>query len=347
MACLPWLVLSYLWQALAKKTSSTLHLDNTGQINFDVISHDSNFLSATGGFGTLNISHKSGTSSDAVGLFMDGIEDPSMYMRSPNIGADNPPSELEFMVHGNLTTELNGVKASCGELRIGKFVGSAGNLYWFLSSKHCVKGLPPEGGKDGQYRFVCECDGGMAVMFSQPGKDKLAHHVPMNIYDCSAIMDKAGQWVEVASSPGAQTLTYGHGVEHGESVTDSKTWGHSTTASVSTGFHFLGISIGSSVSHMTSVSFTNSHASTFSMSDTESYTTQIGAGTVWQFQMGIKDNCGLSVVKFNDLQLTQSGLNPPCCLPGYFVNISHPEGECLEVDGEKYDVCDRKGQVLI
>jgi hypothetical protein len=322
-------------------------LDNTGQINLDVISHDSNFVSATGDFGALTISHESGTSSDAVGLFMDGIEDPSMYMRSPNIGSDNPPSELQFMVHGNLTAQLDGVKASCGELRIGNFKSGNGNLYWFLSSKHCVKGLPPEGGKDGQYRFVCECDGGMVVMFSQPGHDKFTSNLPMNIYDCSAIMDKAGRWVEVASSPGAQTLTYSHGVEHGKSVTDSKTWGHSTTSSVSAGFSFFGISISSSVSHMTSESFTKSHTSTFSMSDTESYTTQMGAGTVWQFQMDIKDNCGLSGVKFNDLQLTQSGLNPPCCLPGYFVNISHPEGECLEVDGEKYDVCDRKGQVLI
>jgi hypothetical protein len=252
---------------------------------------------------------------------MDGIEDPSMYMRSPNIGSDNPPSELQFTVHGN--------------------------LYWFLSSKHCVKGLPPEGGKDGQYRFVCECDGGMVVMFSQPGHDKFTSNLPMNIYDCSAIMDKAGRWVEVASSPGAQTLTYSHGVEHGKSVTDSKTWGHSTTSSVSAGFSFFGISISSSVSHMTSEFFTKSHTSTFSMSDTESYTTQMGAGTVWQFQMDIKDNCGLSGVKFNDLQLTQSGLNPPCCLPGHFVNISNPEGECLEVDGEKYDVCDRKSQALI
>merc|ERR1719399_2826996 len=106
-------------------------------------------------------------------------------------------------------------------------------------------------------------------MFEQPGHDKFDNKMAMNVYDCSAIMAKAGRWIEVASSPGQQTLTYSHGVTHGKSVTDSKTWGSSTTASVSAGFSFMGLSISASVSHTTSKQFTHSRTSTFSMSDEE------------------------------------------------------------------------------
>jgi len=163
----------------------------------------------------------------------------------------------------------------------------------------------------------------------------------MDIYDCSAIMQKSGMWVEIASSPGSQTLTYSRGTSHSKTVSDTKTWGKSTTNSVSAGFGFFGISLSSSVSHMTSQSFAKTHSSTFSEDSSESYSTSLGPGTVWQFQMAIQDNCGGSSVQFSDLQLTQSTLHRPCCLPGHFVNVSDPTGECLEVDGEKYDVCDR------
>jgi len=322
---------------LAASHTSTLRLENTGQVTLDVISHDSNFQSAQGNYGSLDITHEDSESHDAVGLFMDGIVDPSMYMRSPNIGSDHPPESLHFMVKGNLSAHLNSVQTSCGQLRIGKYVSDNDNTYWWLSSPHCVKGLPPGGGKDGDYRFVCQCDGGVVVTFAQHEDDNL----PMDIYDCTAIRDKAGQWVEIASSPGQQQLTYSRGTSHSKTVSDSKTWGSSTSESVSAGFGFFGISISSSVSHQTSKSFTKTHSSTFSEDSSETYSTSVGAGTVWQFQMNIQDNCGGSAVAFSDLQLTQSTLHRPCCLPGHFVNVSDPTGECLEVDGEKYDVCDR------
>merc|ERR1719454_2138317 len=113
----------------------------------------------------------------------------------------------------------------------------------------------------------------------------------MNIYDCSAILDKSGQWVQIASSPGDQQLTYSEGTSHSKTVTDTKTWGSSTTNSVSAGFAFLGFSFSASVSHTTSKQFTKTHSSTFEEDSSESYTTSVGPGTVWQFQMGIKDNC--------------------------------------------------------
>merc|ERR1719463_779892 len=72
----------------SKVTTSTLHLDHTGQVSLDVISHDSNFRAATGTFGELAISHVDSNSKDAVSLFKMDIADPSMYMRSPNVGSD-------------------------------------------------------------------------------------------------------------------------------------------------------------------------------------------------------------------------------------------------------------------
>jgi hypothetical protein len=318
-------------------TTITLRLQNTGQVNIEVISHDTNFQSATGNFGSLDITHVDSESEDAVGFFMDGIVDPSMYMRSPKIGSDNPPESLHFMMKGNLSARLDDVQADCGQLHIGKYVSGNDNTYWWLASPHCVKGLPPSGGKDGQYRFVCQCDSGLVVEFAQAKDDNL----PMGIYDCTSIQDKAGQWVQIASSPGLQQITYSQGVSHSDTHTDSKTWGSSTTNSVSAGFRFMGFSASASVGHTTSKSFTKSHSSTFSKESSESYSTSLGPGTVWQFTMDIQDNCGGNTVQFSELQLTQSSIQRPCCLPGHFVNISDPTGECLEVEGEKYDVCDR------
>jgi len=321
--------------------TSTLRLDNTGQVTLDVISSDSNFQSAQGNYGSIDFTHVDSESEDAVGLFMTDVIDPSMYMRSPHIGSDNPPESLHFMVKGNLSAHLDAVTTSCGQLHIGKYVSGNDNTYWWLASPHCVKGLPPGGGKDGDYRFVCQCDSGVVVSFAQGKDDSDSSNLPMDIYDCSAIMQKAGQWVEIASSPGVQQITYSRGTSHSKTVTDSKTWGHSTTNSVSAGFSFLGLSASASVGHTTSKSFTKTHSSTFEEESSSSYSTTLDAGTVWQFQMDIQDNCGGSNVQFSDLQLTQSTLDRPCCLPGHFVNVSEPTGECLEVDGEKYDVCER------
>merc|ERR1712242_462201 len=104
-------------------------------------------------------------------------------------------------------------------------------------------------------------------------------HLSVGIDDCTAIKEKSGTWVPVASSPGGQELDLTYGVQRSYTVQTSENWGRSTTVAVNAGFSFKGRSAGISVTHGTSYDFSVQHSSTFSMSATEDYKTALPAGT--------------------------------------------------------------------
>lgn len=159
------------------------------------------------------------------------------------------------------------------------------------------------------------------------------------ISDCTAVAEKEGHWVEVGSSPGKQEMQFSYGITRSYMVRKTKSWEHSTTISVTAGFSFGGFSASTTISHETSRSFSVTHENTFSMSQTETYTTELPAGTVWQFQMDVKDNCGTSGVHMKDFQVTRGSPFPPCCLPGFFKDPQNARGDCLTFKGEYYNVC--------
>jgi len=283
-----------------------------------------------------------------------GLNDPSMFMSSPD---DNVkvPTKLEFAVVGNLTADIEATQLECGKLHIGHYHSD-----WWFGSPDCAKvevdpaGSPhslASGGSGNppipppkQHQFVCPCDGGAYIQFAQPRTAK--HDVQVDINDCTLIKKKVGQWVQVGSSPGSQTYEFDYGVERDYTVSKTNTWGHTTTIQTHAGFSFSAFSFSIDVTHETSYQFAEEHSETFSMSSTEHYSTTVGAGMIWQFKMDITDNCGTSGVHMKDIQVTPNGQSPPCCLPGFFKNISDPWGDCLEVGGKVYNVC-KKGAVVV
>jgi hypothetical protein len=148
--------------------------------------------------------------------------------------------------------------------------------------------------------------------------------------DCYYLPQQASaRWIAISSSSGPQMVSYQVGVTRSHTVEDSTTWGSSVTESVSAGFSAFGIQASTSVSGTTSTTISHSYSSTFSMSSSTTFTYTFDAGVVWQWQFGITDGCGPSDAQGHDLALTANELNPPCCLPGMFVNISQPTSECL------------------
>jgi len=293
-------------------------------------------------------------SRDAVALFMKDL-DPSMYMRTrTTIPSEHgvPPKELSFAVVGNLSVSLDGISVNCGSMRFGHNSDGA----WWVASKTCsytenndtsdLLGPDPT-----YYSLVCECDYGVMMEFGQQpnpkGSTSLLGHIDTKISDCTAILTKDARWVEVGSSPGGQSMTFSYGIERDYTVSHTKEWGSSTTTSASFGFSFGGFSSSFSISHTTSRDFSVEHSSTFSMSQEETYSTQLPAGTVWQFQMNIRDNCGNSGAHMKDFQVTNNSLSMPCCLPGYFADAKNPTGDCLtDKDGKNYNVCKNSSSVF-
>lgn len=334
----------------------TLNLDGVGKVSFKAVKQSANVHGIFNDFGSLSFQHGPAyPKSGAVELFTEGLNDPSMFMTSPNDRL-NLPYHLAFAVAGNITADISGVQVNCGTLHIG--ASQKPNLWWF-GSPQCGKqevdpvpspppalpsGLyggkphPPPQPKQKTYQLVCPCENGTYVQFTQPDK-KIHKHLDVDINDCTAIDKKVGQWVQVGSSPGTQSYEFDYGVERSYTVQKTQTWGRSTTVSVTVGFSFAGFSASTTVSHEWSYQFSIQHSSTFSMSEMEKYTTTVGKGVIWQFQMGITDNCGTSGIHMKDVQVTPDAHSPPCCLPGYFKNISEPWGDCVSLGGIELNGC--------
>lgn len=216
---------------------------------------------------------------------------------------------------------------------------------WYIGGEQCQKSaVDPATPQPGHplYKLVCECDDSILVEFTQEETlqpQKAGNHLSTAINDCTAVFGKHSHWVQVGSSPGSQQLQFSYGVDRSYSVSNTGSWSKSTTESMTGGFSYDGFSLSRTVSDGTSRQYTLSHSSTFSTSQMDTYVTTLPAGVVWQFQVGVQDNFGTSTVHMRDFQVTDSAASPPCCLPGYFLDESDPRGDCINVDGEVYNVC--------
>ena len=54
-----------------------------------------------------------------------------------------------------------------------------------------------------------------------------------------------------------------------------------------------------------------------------------GAGVVWQFEYEIGHLFGTNVIGTRNLVLTDDTMEPPCCLPGTFLDNTNAHGPCL------------------
>jgi len=162
-------------------------------------------------------------------------------------------------------------------------------------------------------------------------KDKGLGHTDVGI-ECLPTAS-SGVWNYLATATGGDyTLTYTEGVTRtNERSTDrTSTWDTSVSASVTANFAF------GSVSGEVTQSFGGSQSTTVSNSlarnqDVSHATTWYEKGVIWQYAIHIQDLCvpGWDVTT-NEVYMTPSIEEPPCCLPGYFLDIENPHGPCKE-----------------
>lgn len=145
---------------------------------------------------------------------------------------------------------------------------------------------------------------------------------------CYYIEATQGKWEQIQSSSSNQTVQFEEGITRGYTVQSSTTWGAQATASVSSGFKFFGLKESIDVTGEISTSVSQQYSSTFSMSTTVTHGFAFGPGVVWQWQFTISDGCGATTGSGHDLTLTSGAFAPPCCLPGYFEDITKPHGAC-------------------
>merc|ERR1711871_343994 len=84
------------------------------------------------------------------------------------------------------------------------------------------------------------------------------------------------------------------------------------------------------------------YSSEFAMTKTTEYDFKFAPGQVWQWTWRVTDTDGITTVTGKDLVLSAGKFDMPCCLPGYFANISDPIGACHAAkDGHVWDLCKR------
>lgn len=150
----------------------------------------------------------------------------------------------------------------------------------------------------------------------------------------------SGQWIQVSTSSGKQTLSLEHGVTKSY-VADSLMWGAAATASVGKSFAAIGSDSEIQVSGAVSKSFALSYRSTFTMEKATSFEYIFDEpGVVWQWQWKAYGPCGVATVTGHDVVLTAGAWASPCCLPGWSQDISNPTGACHATpDGDMYSLC--------
>mmetsp|Transcript_36998 Transcript_36998/g.80600 ORF Transcript_36998/g.80600 Transcript_36998/m.80600 type:complete len:456 (-) Transcript_36998:1-1368(-) len=194
----------------------------------------------------------------------------------------------------------------------------------------------------------------------------------MTMGACS-VTQVTGAWVPISSSSGAETLTFSYGTSHeytsalenSETEDTEAAWSREVETEASTGFEvsvsgsgFFASVSGSvsgsysrtdskTVAGSTSRSIASRHSEAFSTVSTQESVFQHevpgnGMCFLWQWQYTVRDSCGESVVRGQDIRHTPSAAQPPCCLPGLEVNIedSH-QPNCLAVEdgGDTYLLC--------
>lgn len=172
------------------------------------------------------------------------------------------------------------------------------------------------------------------------------HHHITELYRLKKTWGEAmrivGSWTKIGSSAVPHKLTYTYGTTWSNSTTDTNSSSQSTTKKLSLGFEAEGFSLGIEISQTTAQEFSHTYSSTISHTITKSEEFDFPAGVYWQWQFEVYDACGdLSTVLTTDVTVTESIPKKPCCLPGYFKNITDPNGECVkDPDGKLVNLCE-------
>ena len=147
-------------------------------------------------------------------------------------------------------------------------------------------------------------------------------------HKCDVPLRQEANWVPISSASTQQTVSYGTGrVAIGETTHDS---GSSSNIgfSIGVGMSFGPVHVGVSLAFGVNEAFqaTTSHA--FEESTGQTFTTAYGPGVVWQWQWFIETACANHTASAQDMRVTPSLDEPPCCLPGYERELGRPHGWC-------------------
>jgi len=169
-----------------------------------------------------------------------------------------------------------------------------------------------------------------------PGAGSCAYD--LNYY----VKSVTGRWKHISYSSGSQSVSIATGTTRTYTVEDTETWAVSASAKTGLGFNFLaevgftGVEVSGEASH----EYTRQHTQSFSETSTVTKTYQFPAGTVWQFELGIENFGGSTILMSTDFAQTDGDFDYPCCLPGYAMTPAQQHGQCRAgPDGKVYNAC--------
>mmetsp|Transcript_23163 Transcript_23163/g.66811 ORF Transcript_23163/g.66811 Transcript_23163/m.66811 type:complete len:185 (+) Transcript_23163:382-936(+) len=156
--------------------------------------------------------------------------------------------------------------------------------------------------------------------------------------------EATGKWVNIQSSPGGSSFKVSIGIQRGYNVENTNEWATKATIEAQQGFKFLGYDGHVTVTGESAYTTTSGYTSTFQETVTTEKYFDFPAGVVWQWQFEITDVCGSTTAMNEDFAVTEGLYAPPCCLPGYAMDIKNSSGACHPArDGKVYNLCNSTG----
>jgi len=153
---------------------------------------------------------------------------------------------------------------------------------------------------------------------------------------------KEANWVPISTTGGAGAVSTAVSFDVGTlssmgTVNRLENYAYNSF-SLGLGFSFGVVGVGLDVSTTSSHKVVAMNLAAIYAEETTTYQdTFAGSGVVWQFQFNTAAPCGNSTIKGRNLRITPSMAEPPCCLPGFEIDINAPHGACKpDANGDRW-----------
>jgi len=141
-------------------------------------------------------------------------------------------------------------------------------------------------------------------------------------------------------SSGNMEIDYSYGTTHTVECDDTNTWSQSVTEKMTSDFKVDDFGTSTEVDTQTTTTVSETNKDVFTQTETVTYKYNFDPGYVWQWQWRTVDTDGESTSKTMFLVTTEGLYDPPCCIPGYFSDVTDPTGSCeADEDGAVYTLC--------
>merc|ERR1712113_1061318 len=127
-----------------------------------------------------------------------------------------------------------------------------------------------------------------------------------------------------------ETVSFKYGTTKSSSLQKTEQWSAEVTTKVSENFFVEGVSVSASIRAEQSSQYRND----WSMNQEETFTITLPSSdegkALWQWQLTVKDLCGVTIPKTLDYALTAGAGTPPKCFPGYGKGDSVDYQQCTD-----------------